>query len=153
MPLHQTIKSQIKEAMRAKDTVRLETLRGLNALFLNEMITAMTSGEFLPDDKALPLIKRSVKQRKDSIEQFEKGGRADLADKEKAELKILESYLPATMSRAEIMIVARKHIEPLKAAGTLDAKSSGKITGMIMKELAGKADGSDVKAVIEELLK
>ncbi len=151
--LHKTIKDQIKEAMRAKDTVRLDTLRGLNALFMNEMLASKVEGEFLADDKVLPLIKRSVKQRKDSIEQFQKGGREDLVEKEKAELVILESYLPATMSREDIKKIVAKHVEPLKSAGTIDPKSIGKITGAVMKELAGKADGADVKAVIEEMVK
>jgi uncharacterized protein YqeY len=153
MTLHQTIKEGIKEALRAKDTIRLDTLRGLNALFLNEIIASNSKDEFLADEKVLPLIKRSVKQRKDSIEQFEKGGRTDLASKEKSELTILESFLPATMNREAIKIVAKQRIDALKASGTFDPKSGGKIMGSIMKELAGKADGTDVKAVVDELLK
>ena len=139
--------------MRAKDTLRLETLRGLNALILNEAIATKAIGEFLPDEKVLPLVKRSVKQRKDSIEQFEKGGRKDLADKEKAELTILETFVPAGMNREQITAVASKIVEKLKAEGKFDAKAGGKITGMIMKELASKADGADVKAVVEEFVK
>lgn len=151
--IHKTIKEQIKDALRAKDTIRLDTLRGLNALFMNEMLIGKAEGgEFISDDKALALIKRSVKQRKDSIEQFSKGGREDLVNKEKAELVILESFMPAMMSRNEIMIVAKTRIEAIKASGTIDPKASGKIVGMIMKELAGKADGMDVKGVVEELL-
>jgi uncharacterized protein YqeY len=151
--LHETIKNQIKDALRAKDTIRLDVLRGLNALFLNELATTSGSGEFLSDDKVLALIKRSVKQRKDSIEQFTKGAREDLASKEKAELVILESFMPSMMSREEIKLIAHQRIEALKSAGGFDPKASGKLTGMIMKELAGKADGTDVKAVVEELVK
>jgi uncharacterized protein YqeY len=151
--IHQTIKDGIKEALRAKDTLRLEVLRGLNALCLNEIIATGTTTEFLADDKVLALIKRSAKQRKDSIEQFEKGGRLDLAEKERAELVILNSFLPTLMTREEIKIIASQRVEALKSAGTFDPKAGGKITGMIMKELAGKADGADVKAVVEELLK
>ncbi len=153
--IHKNIKEQIKDALRAKDTIRLDTLRGLNALFMNEMLssaTGVTATEFISDDKALALIKRSVKQRKDSIEQFTKGGREDLVSKEQAELKILESYMPTMMGREEIKLVARTRIAALKASGTVDPKASGKIVGMIMKELAGKADGMDVKGVVEELL-
>lgn len=146
--------------MRAKDAIRLETLRGLNALFMNEMLaskepvspTSPGGGEFLPDEKVLALIKRSVKQRKDSIEQFTKGNRLDLVTKEKAELEILESYLPKTMARDEIRTVVSARLEKMKTDGSFDPKSGGKLTGMIMKELAGKADGADVKAVIDELL-
>ncbi len=153
MSLHETIKNQIKEALRAKDAIRLDTLRGLNALFMNEILDSKTDNEFLPDDKVLTIIKRSVKQRKDSIEQFEKGNRDDLASKERAELAILEAYLPETMTREQIQVIAKQRIETLKAEGKFDPKAGGKMMGMIMKELAGKADGSDVKAVVEELLK
>lgn len=151
--LHQTIKSDITTALRAKDTIRLEVLRGLNALIMNEMLASKSTEEFLPDDKVLALVKRSAKQRKDSIEQFEKGGRMDLAEKEKAELAILNSFLPTLMPREEVKIIASQRIEALRSAGTFDPKAGGKITGMLMKELAGKADGADVKAVVEELLK
>ncbi len=151
--LHKTIKDGIIESLRAKDTLRLEVLRGINALCMNEIIAEGVSVEFLPDDKVLALIKRSAKQRKDSIEQFDKGGRKDLADKERAELIILNSFLPTLMTREKIRTIASQKIDALKTAGTFDPKSGGKMTGMIMKELAGKADGSDVKAVIEELLK
>ena len=162
MTIHETIKNQIKEALRAKDTIRLDTLRGLNALALNEMLTNpvkeatggdKSAGDFLPDDRILALVKRSVKQRKDSIEQFTKGGRKDLATKEQAELGILESFMPSMMTREQIHIVARQRIDALKSTGTYDPKAGGKITGMIMKELAGKADGNDVKSVVEELMK
>ena len=85
------IKNDIKEAMRARDALRLDTLRGLSI--------GATS---LSDDEVVAIIRRATKQRRDSIEQFEKGGRKDLADKEKAELAILESYLPKLMNRDEI---------------------------------------------------
>jgi len=150
--LHQTIKEQIKDALRAHDTLRLDTLRGLNALFLNEMMATNVVGEFLPDDRVHALIKRSAKQRKDSIEQFEKGGREDLAAKERAELKILESFMPSMMSRDEIRVIAHTRIETIKSQGAFDPKAGGKITGMLMKELAGRADGTDVKAVVDALL-
>ena len=151
--LHETIKNGIKDSLRAKDTIRLEVLRGLNALCLNELIATGSAEQFLSDEKVMTLIKRSAKQRKDSIEQFEKGGRPDLANKEKAELGILNEFLPTLMGREEIKLIAHQRIETLKSQGNFDPKSGGKITGMLMKELAGKADGSDVKAVVEELLK
>ncbi len=154
MTIHQNIKNQIVEAMRAKDTVRLDTLRGLNALFMNEILAQKTpsNSEFLPDDKALALIKRSVKQRHDSIRQFEIGKRIDLADKERAELKILETYLPKSASVEEIRAVASKIASDMLKRAPLDAKSAGKLTGMIMKELAGNADGNDVKAIVEVMI-
>lgn len=153
MTIHQNIKSLIVEAMRAKDTIKLDTLRGLNALFVNEIIASKSPGntEFIADDKALALIKRSVKQRQDSIRQFELGKRMDLAEKEKAELKILETFLPKMASKDEIMVVAKKIITE-SFTGAVDPKSSGKLTGLIMKSMGGNADGNDVKAVVEELI-
>lgn len=152
--LHQTIKEQIKDALRAKDTIRLDVLRGLSALCTNEVVAgkAPAGSEYLTDDTVLTLIRRSVKQRKDSIEQFQKGGRTDLVEKEKAELIILESFLPSMMPREEVKIIVTMRIEALKSQGNFDPKSSGKIIGMLMKELAGKADGADVKSVVEELI-
>jgi len=154
MPLHQTIKDQIKEAMRARDRIRLDTLRGLDALFQNEIIMGKVPAgtAFLPDDKALPLVKRSVNQHKDSIKQFEAGNRADLVEKEKAELAIIEQFLPAMMSLTEIEKIVSAKLDELKKQGPVDAKSIGKLTGLVMKETAGKADGGEVKAVIEKLL-
>jgi hypothetical protein len=125
----------------------------LNEILATKVSTDGTAIEFLPDDKMLALVKRSAKQRKDSIEQFTKGGREDLVAKEQAELKILESFQPAMMPRDEIKIIVRMRIDALKAQGAFDPKSAGKLTGMIMKELAGKADGTDVKAAVDELLK
>lgn len=157
--LHKDIKNEIKEAMRNKDTIRLETLRGLISLFQNEIVMGKAkpvvegAEEFLADEPALALVRRSVKQRKDSIEQFTKGGREDLVAKEKEELAILEAYLPQMMPREEIRVIAKLRLEKMRADGSFDPKAGGKMTGMIMKELAGKADGADVKAVVDELLK
>ena len=102
--MHEQIKNQIKDAMRAKDSVRLEVLRGLSALFTNDLLkkSADKKGAIptvLADEEVIAVIRRSVKQRKDSIEQFGKGGRADLVASESAELTILETYLPQMMSR------------------------------------------------------
>lgn len=151
MLLHENIKNQIKESMRAKDLIRLDTLRGLNALFQNELLmnkNIVNTNGLLSDEIAVSIIKRSVKQRQDSIRQFEIGKRLDLAAKEKAELAILETFLPKSATKEEIIAVAKKFI-----VGTIDSKSIGKITGLIMKELAGRANGNDVKEVLEELSK
>jgi len=155
MTLHENIKNQIKEALRSKDVIRLDTLRGLNALLLNEMLSQKTpssNSEFLSDDKVLALIKRSVKQRQDSIRQFEIGKRIDLAEKERSELKILEAFLPKSATKEEISIVARRLASDLLKSGTLDTKSIGKLTGLVMKEFAGRADGNDVKEVLESIV-
>ena len=151
MSLQIQIKSQIIEAMKAKDAVRLETLRGLSAQFVNELVTLkrMPQDE-LTDEEALKVITRAVKQRKDSIEQFEKGGRADLADKEKLELAVLEPMLPAMMDKAEIMQIAEIKKTELGVNSKADA---GKLMSALMKDLKGKVDGTTVKEVVDELLK
>ena len=101
MSIVKDIDAQIPEAMRAKDTARLLALRNLKAAFANELVAkGKSTNDTLSDDEALVVIRRLVKQRKDSIEQFRKGGREELAKAEEAELKVLESYLPAQMSDA-----------------------------------------------------
>jgi uncharacterized protein YqeY len=148
--IHETIKKQLIDAMRAHDEVKLTTLRSLIALFANELIAKKSAETFIDDASALALIKRSVNQHKDSIEQFEKGGRKDLVKGEKAELTILEAFLPATMSKADIEKIVKAKI---KAEGMPDAKKAGQFIGGLMKELKGKADGADVKAVVDGMLK
>lgn len=141
--IHQNIKAQLIEAMRAKDAVRLDVIRGLLSAFSNELIAKGSSAEFLEDDAALALIKRSVKQHRDSIDQFTKGNRMDLVEKEAAELKHLEAYVPAGMPKEEILKIATRLKETVS--------DKGKLIGMIMKEAKGQADGNDVKSVVESL--
>ena len=149
MTLHEQIKGEIKTAMLAKDAVRLSVVRGMLASFTNELVaTGKTPQDILDDAGVLKVIKRLSNQRKDSIEQFEKGGRPELAANEKAELAILDIYLPTLMSREEIMVVA---LAKKDALGVTDKAKSGQLTGAIMKDLAGKADGGDVKAVVDAL--
>lgn len=149
MTLQETIKGSLKEAMMAKDTVRMTVIRGLMSAFTNELVAlGRTPQDALTDDEVLAVIRRGVKQRKDAIEQFVAGGREDLADSEKAELALLEVYLPAMMPREEIQKIA----EAKKAELGIDDKSkSGMLMSTLMKELKGKADGADVKAVVEGL--
>ncbi len=147
--LHTDIKEKIKDAMRAKDALRLEVLRGMTTAFVNELVAARrTPQEFLEDDKALAVVKRLVKQRKDSFDQFTAGGRPELAQKEEAELKILGEFLPEQMSQDAIRVIAERKKAEL---GITDKASMGKLMGAIIKECAGKADGADVKAVVESL--
>ncbi|MFA5831611.1 MAG: GatB/YqeY domain-containing protein [Candidatus Paceibacterota bacterium] len=149
MSIQQQIRDEIKKAMFAKEALRLETMRGLLAAFTNELVaTKRTPQEPLPDEDALKVIKRAANQRKDSIDQFEKGGRKELADKERAELAIIETFLPKMMSKDEI----RKVAEAKKAElGVADKSKLGMFMGAIMKELKGRADGADVKEVVESL--
>ncbi len=149
MSLHTTIKSQIKEAMLTKDAVRLSVVRGLVAAFMNELVAKKRKPtEEVSDDEAIAVIRRLVNQRKDSIEQFTKGGRQDLVAAEAAELKILETYLPAMVSRDEIKKIA---LAKKTALGVTDKTKLGQLVGAVMKELKGKADGNEVKTVVEEL--
>lgn len=149
MTIQETIKEELKDAMRAKDEVRLRTVRDMLTAFTNESVaTGKTPKDALDDEKALAVITRLAKQRKDSIEQFTKGGRDDLAKEEEKELAILEKYLPQMMSRDEIRPLAKAK----KAEIGIDDKSkAGQLMGALMKDLKGKADGGDVKAVVDEL--
>jgi len=143
------IREEIKVAMRAKDTMSLNTLRGVLAAFTNELVaTKRKPQEELTDEEALAVVKRLCKQRKDSIEQFKTGGRTDLAETEEKELEILKKYLPEEVGEAEI----RKVAENKKTAlGVTDKSKIGILVGAVMKELKGKADGATVKKVIESL--
>lgn len=143
------IREKIKEAMIAKDSVRLGVLRGILAAFTNELVAkGKTPQDTLPDEDCLNVIKRLGKQRKDSIEQFEKGGRTDLAESEKAELAVIETFLPASMSKDEI----RKIAEAKKAElGITDKAKMGMLMGAVIKEAKGNANSDDVKEVLESL--
>ena len=149
MALQQQIKTDMVTAMKAREALKVEVLRGLMAACTNELVALKKlPTEELPDENVLNVIRREVKKRKDSIEQFTKGNRPELAQKEDAERVILEVYLPAMMSQDDI----RKIAEAKKAElGLTDKKEAGKFMGLLMKDLAGKADGTDVKVVIDSL--
>jgi uncharacterized protein YqeY len=149
MSLHESIKGELKEALKAKDQVRLRTVRSMLTAFTNELVaTSRTPQAMLEDTEVLSVIKRLAKQRKDSIEQYEAADRHDLSAPEKEELVVLEGYLPQLMTQAEI----RPIVEAKKAAlGIEDKSKMGMLVGAVMKELAGKAGGADVKAVAEQL--
>ena len=137
-------------AMKAKDQLRVDTLRGAIAAFTNELVAkGRKPTEELPDQDAVVVLKRLAKQRKEASEQYEKGGRAELAEKENKELTIIGEYLPQTASREEIMKVARSKKQEL---GVTDASGIGKLTGSVMKEFAGRADGNDVREVVASIL-
>lgn len=147
--MHDRIKNEIPNAMRAKDEVRLTTLRGVLAAFTNEsVVLKRTPQDKLSDNEATIVIRRLVKQRKDSIEQFEKGGRKDLADNERAELEVLEEFLPAQMSEDKVREIVRRLVDEKK----FDKTKAGQLMGAVMKESGGLADGSMVKRIVEEVL-
>lgn len=149
MELHTKIKGELKEAMKAHDEVRLRTVRGMLTAFTNELVaTGKKPQDMLDDAAVLGVIKRLAKQRKESIVQFDAAGRSELSAVEKDELVILESYLPTLMSTDAIRPLA----EAKKAEmGVTDKSKMGILVGALMKELQGKADGADVKAVVESL--
>jgi uncharacterized protein len=147
--IHTDIKNQIKEAMIAKDATRLNVLRGLLTAFTNQLVASKHKpDEVLSDEDAMEVILRSVKQRKDSIEQFEKGGRADLAESEKEELEILNNFLPPQMSEEEI----RTFVQNKQTELQMDKSKAGQFMGAVMKDLKGKADSAVVKKIIDETL-
>ena len=149
MALHEDIKGELKEAMKAKEATRLSVIRGMLTAFTNELVaTNRTPQDMLKDDEVLGVIKRLAKQRKESIVQYEAAGRQELAEPEKEELAILEAYLPSLMSQDEIRPVAEAKKAEL---GVEDKSKLGVLIGAVMKELGGKADGGDVKSVVESL--
>jgi len=147
--LTQKIKEGIKEAMLARDQIRLDTLRGVLAGFTNELVIKKRKpSEELSDEDGLTVIGRLVKQRKDSIEQFRKGNREDLAKKEEEELAILQTFMPKMMERDEVEKITRAKKEEL---GITDKSKQGQLMSALMKELKGKADGVMVKEVVDSL--
>lgn len=150
MSLHQDIKNGIKQAMIAREELRLSVLRGLLADFTNEVVSKKRKpDELLTDEETLAVIKRAAKRRMDSIEQFRKGGREDLARDEENELIILKAFLPASMPKEEIKKIALQKKEEMLIT---DKTKAGLLMNAIMKELKGKAEGGDVKAVVDEML-
>ena len=147
--LVQKIKEDMKDAMRAKDSLKVQTLRGAMAAFTNELVAKnMKPTDEVTDEMATTVLKRLSKQRKDSIDQFSKGGRKDLADKEAQELEIIQAYLPQSASKDEIRAVAEKIKTEMNVT---DAAGAGKLMGAVVKQFQGRADGRDVKEVIDSL--
>lgn len=147
--LQTQIKTDMVSAMKAKDSLKVDTLRGLMAAFTNELVaTKRKPDEQLPDEDALSVIRREVKKRKEAVEAFKKGGRSEMAEKEEKEQAILEAYLPAMMPEEEI----RKIVGAKKAElGVTDKKDMGRLMGAVMAQLKGQADGETVKKVIDSL--
>ena len=158
--LHAQIREEIKTALRAHQALRLEVLRGILTAFTNELVaTRRTPQETLEDTGCVQVLKRLVKQRKDSAQQFTAGGRPELAQKEEDELVIIEEFLPASMSREEIRKIAEMMMVEMaitaeggSPGAANPAALRGKFIGAVMKACGGNADGNDVKAIAEELL-
>lgn len=149
MTIHETLKKELPDAMKAKDEVKLRTLRALLTSFTNELVAQKQKPDGMLDDEgALAVITRAAKQRKDSIEQFERGDRPDLARHEREELNVIEEYLPEMMDKKQIKELALKKKEELQID---DKAKAGMLMGALMKDLKGQADGTDVKEVVDEL--
>ncbi len=148
MTLHEKIRDMIKDAMRAKDGVRLETLRAIISACTNDLVArGKKPQELLTDEEVVAVITKLSKQRKDSIEQYTAGNRPDLVAEETAQLKILEEFLPTLMSEEEIA----NFVKTKKDSFPLEIKK-GMIMAEIMKELKGKADGAVVKKVVDSII-
>lgn len=150
MTLQKQIQEKIKEALKSKDRNRLSVLRDLSAAFVNELVASgKTPRDEISDEDALKVIKKEANKRKDSIEQYTKGNRPELAEQEQKELNILEEYLPEMMNIEEIQKIAKTKKEEL---GIEDPSKKGILIGAIMKETTGQADGKDVAQVVNEIL-
>ncbi|WP_298923156.1 GatB/YqeY domain-containing protein [uncultured Ramlibacter sp.] len=151
MSLKERITNEMKDAMRAKDSERLGTIRLLTAAMKQKEVDERVE---LDDVAVIAIVDKMLKQRKDSIEAFEKAGRQDLADKEKSESLVLQAYLPARLSAEEVAsevkaIVAELGVELGRAAGPADM---GKVMGAVKAKLAGKADMGQVSAAVKAAL-
>lgn len=155
MALKEQISDDLKEAMRANDLVRRETLRSVLTAIRNAEIARVNvkdesaTRQELADADVLDVLQKQAKQRRESIEEYKKGGRQDLVDRESAELAIISAYLPAQMGRDEIVAEVRKAIEETGAAGPRD---KGKLMPVVMGRLKGRADGRAINEVVTELL-
>ncbi|MGM0546686.1 MAG: GatB/YqeY domain-containing protein [Bacteroidota bacterium] len=150
MAIKDQIMADLKQAMKNKEKDKLRVLRSLKSKLLEREISERKGGEAaISDEQAVEVLMKAAKQRKESIEQFEKGDRNDLAQSEKEELEIINSYLPEMLSEDEVRDLAREKIEEV---GAKDMSDMGQVMGALMQELKGKAEGSIVSKVVKEEL-
>jgi uncharacterized protein YqeY len=149
MSLKQKVNEDLKAAMKAGETVKKDTLRMLDAMIKNQEIEKRKKEEGLNDEEVVAVIKKAVKQRKDSIEQYLSGGRPELAEKEKAEVDILSVYLPSMMDESAVEVLVKEVIQEANASSKAEL---GKIMGLAMKKAAGQADGNLIRQMAERLL-
>lgn len=149
--LQKRLRQEMQQALKDKEPVKLTVLRGIVTAMTNELVAkGRKPSEELSDDEVMGVLKRQLKQRKDSIEQFRAGGREDLAEIEEAEVVYIEPYMPQMASKEEIRNVAEQKMTELGMHPDNESQK-GSLIGAVMKEFAGRADGGDVKAVVEEL--
>lgn len=150
MSLKDRISEEIKAAMKAKDKVRLETVRSIKKVILEKESTLRGQGqETLTETQEIEVLAQLAKQRRDSIEQYRKAGREDLAQQEAQELAILEEYLPKQLSDEEVAAVID---EIIATVGATSAKDMSKVMGPVMQKLKGRAEGQKIQAMVKEKL-
>ena len=145
--LGNTIDSDMKDAMRDRNKAALNTLRALKTAITNAGIQKSGAGTELEDGEIVSIIRKQIKQRQDSIEQFEKAGRQELAENEKVEIAILQNYLPAALSDEEIIAAVKSAIQE---AGAESKKDMGKVMKLLQEKTQGRADG---KKLSQEVMK
>ncbi len=146
MSLKERIDADYKAAMKVRDAVKVSVLRLLRSAIHNAEIDRQRA---LTDDEILGVIQSEIRKRRESIEAFQQGGRADLAEREQAELAILEAYLPQPLSRAELEVLVR---ETIREVGALSVRDIGKVMAALMPKVRGRADGREVNELVRQLL-
>ena len=149
MSLKDQITDDMKAAMRAKESARLGTIRLLTAAIKQKEVDERIE---LTDDQILAIIEKMIKQRKDSISQFEAGGRKELSDIEKSELVILSAYMPAALSEADVLAEINAAVAAVAAVGAAGPQDMGKVMGVLKPKLAGRADMTAVSALVKTAL-
>lgn len=148
MSLFDQISNDIKEAMKARDKVRLDTLRNIKKVFL-EAKTAPGANDVLEDADALKMLQKLAKQGREAAATFVQQGRQDLADEELAQVNVIDSYLPQPLTEAEIEAAVK---EIIAQTGASSIKEMGRVMGLASKQMAGRADGGAISAVVKRLL-
>jgi uncharacterized protein len=149
MTLQSQVDNDIKDAMRARETVRLSALRMLKSAMKNAAIEKGGAESILDDAEATAVIRKQIKQRQDAIEGFEKGGRPELAAAERAEIEILSTYLPAALSPDEVIALAK---EAIGEAGATSKQQMGAVMKIATAKAAGRIDGKTLSLAVQKLL-
>ena len=146
MSVMERLNQDMKQAMKDKAALKLSVIRMVKAAFQNEEIN---KGRQLSEDEELTILTRELKQRRESLHEFEKGGRLDLAEKTREEIEVLSAYLPVHLSENEVREIVR---EAIASTGASSKKEMGKVMGVIMPKVKGKADGTLVQKIVSEEL-
>ncbi|MFC2383663.1 MAG: GatB/YqeY domain-containing protein [Hoylesella saccharolytica] len=148
MALFEQVSNDIKEAMKARDKVRLDTLRNIKKVFL-EAKTAPGANDMLEDTDALKILQKLAKQGREAAATFVQQGRQDLADEELAQVRVIDEYLPQPLTEAEIEQTVK---DIIAQTGVSSIKEMGKVMGLASKQMAGRAEGGAISAVVKRLL-